>query len=117
MGRGKAIFMCLLIWAYALPWAILPLLEIWGRYVPEGYLTTCTFDYLSDTVNNKTFVASLFIFSYVLPMSFIIFFYSQIVSHVVNHEKNLRDQVGVTFSYFIIRFTFSNTFDFFRPKK
>lgn len=30
----KAIFFVLLIWAYTLPWAILPLTETWGRFVP-----------------------------------------------------------------------------------
>jgi r-opsin len=38
------------------------------------------------------FVGTIFTFSYVIPMSMIIYFYSQIVSHVVNHEKALREQ-------------------------
>ena len=38
------------------------------------------------------FVATIFTFSYIFPMSMIIYFYSQIVSHVVNHEKALREQ-------------------------
>lgn len=38
------------------------------------------------------FVGVLFTFSYVFPMSLIIYYYSQIVSHVANHEKALRDQ-------------------------
>lgn len=38
------------------------------------------------------FVGTIFTFSYVFPMSMIIYFYSQIVSHVVNHEKALREQ-------------------------
>lgn len=99
MSQGKAALMCILVFAYVTPWAILPLLEIWGRYVPEGYLTTCTFDYLSDRIENKSFVGTLFVFSYVLPMSLIVFFYSQIVSHVFAHEKALREQVIFCFSY------------------
>lgn len=38
------------------------------------------------------FVAVIFTFSYVLPMSMIIYYYSQIVSHVVAHEKALKEQ-------------------------
>jgi len=68
--------------------------QVWGRFVPEGYLTTCTFDYLPNDFIGKAFVGTLFTFSYILPMSLIIYFYSQIVSHVVNHEKALREQVG-----------------------
>lgn len=36
----------------------------------------------------------MFTVCYVIPMSFIIYFYSQIVSHVVAHEKALKAQVG-----------------------
>lgn len=38
------------------------------------------------------FVGTIFVFSYVIPMSLIIYYYSHIVSNVVNHEKALRDQ-------------------------
>ena len=38
------------------------------------------------------FVGTIFTFSYVIPMSMIIYFYSQIVSHVINHEKALKEQ-------------------------
>lgn len=34
LTRTKALFMTACIWAYTLPWGILPLLEIWGRFVP-----------------------------------------------------------------------------------
>nr|APY20653.1 ultraviolet sensitive opsin [Pogonus chalceus] len=92
LTRTKALFMTGCIWAYTIPWGILPLLEIWGRFVPEGFLTSCTFDYLMNTFDNHMFVAVIFTFSYVVPMSLIIYYYSQIVSHVVSHEKALREQ-------------------------
>lgn len=92
LTHTKAIFITCMVWAYTFPWAILPLMEIWGRFVPEGYLTSCTFDYLTNTFDNRMFVGTIFTFSYVLPMSLIIYYYSQIVSHVVNHEKALREQ-------------------------
>nr|WCQ76401.1 ultraviolet sensitive opsin 1 [Byrrhus pilula] len=92
LTRTKALLMIVCIWAYTVPWASLPLFEIWGRYVPEGYLTSCTFDYLLNTFDNHVFVAAIFTCSYVIPMSLIIYFYSQIVSHVINHEKALKEQ-------------------------
>lgn len=58
----------------------------------EGFLTSCTFDYLSDEFDNRVFVGTLFTFSYCIPMLLIIYFYSQIVSHVFSHEKALRAQ-------------------------
>lgn len=62
--------------------------------ISEGYLTSCTFDYLSHTDETKAFVGIMFVICYVMPMSLIIYFYSQIVSHVFNHEKALREQVN-----------------------
>jgi r-opsin len=38
------------------------------------------------------FVAVIFTCSYVIPMSLIIYYYSQIVSHVIKHEKALKEQ-------------------------
>lgn len=92
LSMKKALLIILIIWGYVMPWAILPTYEVWGRYVPEGFLTSCTFDYLTDTFDNRMFVGTLFTFAYVIPMSLILYFYAQIVSHVVAHEKALRDQ-------------------------
>ncbi|CAG9860516.1 unnamed protein product [Phyllotreta striolata] len=90
--RTKAFLMLLFVWLYTLPWAFLPMFEIWGRYMPEGYLTACSFDYLTLTFDNKLFVGSIFVCSYVFPMMAIIYYYSQIVSKVFAHEKALREQ-------------------------
>ncbi|XP_072397619.1 opsin, ultraviolet-sensitive-like [Diabrotica undecimpunctata] len=92
ISKVKAFLMIILVWIYTVPWTIFPLLEIWGRFSPEGFLTTCSFDYLTRTFNNKVFVGTIFTFSYVFPMSMIIYFYSQIVSKVFSHEKALREQ-------------------------
>lgn len=82
----------LLIWIYTIPWALMPLMGVWNRFVPEGFLTSCTFDYLTDTDDTRSFVATIFTFSYCLPMSLIIYYYSHIVGFVVNHEKALKKQ-------------------------
>lgn len=34
LTKTKAFVMILFIWGYTIPWAILPLLEIWSRFVP-----------------------------------------------------------------------------------
>ncbi|XP_019755582.2 opsin, ultraviolet-sensitive [Dendroctonus ponderosae] len=90
--RTKAMLIVLLIWFYTVPWVVMPILEIWGRYVPEGFLTACSFDYLTRTFDNRLFIGAIFTFSYVIPMLMIIYFYSQIVSKVFSHEKALREQ-------------------------
>lgn len=45
----------LFCWAYAIVWSIFPFVG-WGKYIPEGILDSCSFDYLTrdDRVNNKT---------------------------------------------------------------
>lgn len=88
----KAIFIVILIWFYTIPWALFPYFKVWGRFVPEGFLTSCTFDYLTDSFDNRLFVGTLFTFSYCIPMMLIIYYYSQIVTHVFSHEKALRAQ-------------------------
>lgn len=81
-----------LIWTYTLPWGLMPVMEVWGRFVPEGFLTACTMDYLTDSDEIRSFVATIFTFSYLIPMLMIIYFYSKIVGRVMSHEKNLRKQ-------------------------
>ena len=58
----------------------------------EGFLVTCSYDYLSDDWNSKSFILYALIFNFLVPMMFVIFFYSQIVIAVVSHEKALRAQ-------------------------
>ncbi|KAK8741698.1 hypothetical protein OTU49_002348 [Cherax quadricarinatus] len=92
MSKTVALLMVLCIWAYASPWALLPLFNVWGRFVPEGFLTTCSFDYLTETSSTRAFVGCIFVFSYVIPGCIIVYFYSQIFSHVKAHEKAMREQ-------------------------
>ncbi|XP_011306382.1 opsin, ultraviolet-sensitive [Fopius arisanus] len=92
LSQGHVLLFIVLIWVYVIPWALMPLMGVWGRFAPEGFLTTCTFDYLTDTPETRYFVATIFTFSYAIPMLLIIYYYSQIVGHVVNHEKSLREQ-------------------------
>lgn len=60
-------------------------------------MTSCTIDYLTPTDETRAFIGIMFVICYVIPVSLVIFFYSQIVSHVFNHEKALREQVVYIF--------------------
>nr|ART29894.1 opsin [Heliconius atthis]ART29898.1 opsin [Heliconius atthis] len=92
LSRGKALLMIACVWIYATPWCLMPLFNVWGRFVPEGYLTSCSFDYLTNTFDTKLFVGCIFICSYLFPMGFIVYFYSGIVKQVFAHEAALREQ-------------------------
>ena len=92
MTFTKAVIMNIIIWLYCTPWVVLPLTQFWDRFVPEGYLTSCSFDYLSDNFDTRLFVGTIFFFSFVCPTLMILYYYSQIVGHVFSHEKALREQ-------------------------
>lgn len=79
-------------WFWAMPFSILPIFNIWGKYTTEGFLTTCSFDYLTDDQDTRVFVASIFVWSYAIPLTFIIYFYSQLLRSIRSHEKMLREQ-------------------------
>ncbi|XP_065566603.1 opsin, ultraviolet-sensitive-like [Artemia franciscana] len=82
----------MLCWLYSTPFTLLPFFEVWGRFVPEGFLTSCTFDYITEDSSTRFFVATIFFTSYCIPMSLIIFFYSRIVGQVWKHEQLLKEQ-------------------------
>ncbi|CAH0385630.1 unnamed protein product [Bemisia tabaci] len=92
LGMGKTVIIVAFVWLYSMPFSILPLLRIGSKYAPEGFLTTCSFDYLTETEEVRYFMLAIFIWSYVMPMMCIIVFYSQLLGHVRQHEKMLRDQ-------------------------
>ena len=53
---------------------------------------TCSYDYLSEDWNRKSYMIYAFIGNYLFPMLITIFFYVQIVKAVVSHEAALRAQ-------------------------
>lgn len=78
----------LLTWLYSSVLAGLPLLGV-GKYVPEGYLTSCSFDYLSQDWETRTFILSFFVAAWVCPLSFSTFAYSAIIRAVIYVRKNV----------------------------
>jgi len=88
---GLAFIILIVVWGYAVGCSIPPFFG-WGSYSPEGLLVTCSYDYLTQDWNRKSFMAYAFIFNYTCPVISIIVFYSQIVKAVVAHEAALRAQ-------------------------
>lgn len=65
--------------------ASIPAMDIGlGNYVPEGLLTSCSFDYLSDEKNHKIFIFVFFCAAWVLPLSIISFCYINILNVVIS---------------------------------
>ncbi|CAH2039860.1 unnamed protein product, partial [Iphiclides podalirius] len=92
INKVQASILILFTWLWSMPFTIMPALQIWGRFVPEGFLTTCSFDYFSDDQDTKVFVAAIFVWSYAIPMALICYFYSQLFGAVRLHERMLQEQ-------------------------
>ncbi|KAH8282862.1 hypothetical protein KR054_010378 [Drosophila jambulina] len=92
LSYGQIVLCILFTWLWATPFSVLPLFQIWGRYQPEGFLTTCSFDYLTNTDDNRLFVRTIFVWSYVIPMTMILVSYYKLFTHVRTHEKMLAEQ-------------------------
>lgn len=80
---------CVVItWIYGILFSVVPLLDIGlGSYVPEGYLTSCSYDYLTDNYNARLFIFIFFIAAWVIPFFLISYCYSSILSVVVTQRK------------------------------
>lgn len=81
----------LFVWTISITWTVLPLFG-WNRYVPEGNLTACGTDYLTDSTLSHSYLYVYGSWVYFIPLLITIGAYSQIVSAVFAHEKQMREQ-------------------------
>lgn len=71
-------------WVYAGLFASVPALDIgYGRYVPEGYLTSCSFDYLTDELPPRYFIFTFFCGAWLVPFCTITYCYLNILKVVI----------------------------------
>lgn len=83
-------------WMYACIFAIIPALNIgYGQYVPEGCLTSCSFDYLTEDFSPRLFIFIFFCAAWLAPFCTISFCYISIFRVVVcnrNMPTNNQEQ-------------------------
>jgi r-opsin len=77
-----------IIWFYSATFASLPFLGA-GKYVPEGYLTSCSFDYLSEDIGTRVFILIFFVAAWVCPLATIAFCYAAIIRAVYRVRQNV----------------------------
>lgn len=58
----------------------------------EGFLTSCSFDYLTDNEETRYFVRAMFVWAYCIPLIIICTSYTKLFFHVRDHEKMLAEQ-------------------------
>ncbi|KAM3859865.1 melanopsin-A-like [Diretmus argenteus] len=74
MSRRKALCILAAAWAYSMGWSLPPFFG-WSAYVPEGLLTSCSWDYMTFTPSVRSYTMLLFTFVFFIPLSIIIFCY------------------------------------------
>ena len=84
-----------LSWLYSFIWIALPFFTK-NRYALEGFLTSCSFDYISKNDSNKIVIISMFIGGFFLPLILIALFYILIVLILRKNEIYLTYQIRHT---------------------
>lgn len=86
--RVRARIMVVIVWLYSLFFSIIPLLDIgFSKYVPEGFLTSCSFDYLDKTMKARIFMFIFFLFAWAVPFTIITYCYVYILQVVAAAKK------------------------------
>ncbi|KAF8795597.1 Rhodopsin like protein [Argiope bruennichi] len=79
-----------IVWLYCLSLVLPPIALGWGAFVPEGFLTSCSFDYLSRTRSNRAYFFFLFSFGFFLPITLIGVCYTFILQTVFQNERAMK---------------------------
>ncbi|XP_063050289.1 opsin 4xb [Engraulis encrasicolus] len=73
-SKRRTTLAILLVWLYSLLWSLAPLVG-WSSYKPEGLMTTCTWDYTTYTISNRSYTMMLCCFVFFLPLGIILYCY------------------------------------------
>ncbi|XP_064084716.1 rhodopsin-like [Macrobrachium nipponense] len=79
------------VWVQTLFWGLLPLFGF-CRYVPEGNMTACGTDYLTEELWSHIYLYFYAFDCYIFPLFLIIYCYAFIMKAVATHERQMREQ-------------------------
>ncbi|XP_069569853.1 opsin 4xa [Brachyistius frenatus] len=94
----RTCFIIVLVWLYSLAWSLAPLLG-WSSYIPEGLMTSCTWDYVTSTPANKSYTLMLCCFVFFIPLGIISYCYLCMflaIRHASRDVEKLGSQVRKT---------------------
>ncbi|KAL0979825.1 hypothetical protein UPYG_G00190280 [Umbra pygmaea] len=77
LGRSSRRRTCMaiaLVWLYSFAWSLAPLIG-WSSYIPEGLMTSCTWDYVTSTYANQSYTMMLCCFTFFIPLGIIMYCY------------------------------------------
>uniref|UniRef100_A0A674KD65 Pinopsin-like n=1 Tax=Terrapene triunguis TaxID=2587831 RepID=A0A674KD65_9SAUR len=74
-----AVMGCAFTWIWSLLWTTPPMLG-WSSYVPEGLRTSCGPNWYTGGSNNNSYILTLFITCFIIPLSLILFSYTNLLA-------------------------------------
>ncbi|KAJ7403079.1 Melanopsin-A [Pitangus sulphuratus] len=88
-SKKKALIILVGVWLYSLAWSLPPFFG-WSAYVPEGLLTSCSWDYMTFTPSVRAYTMLLFCFVFVIPLIAIIYSYVFIFEAIKKANKSVQ---------------------------
>ncbi|XP_065494951.1 melanopsin isoform X7 [Caloenas nicobarica] len=85
-SKKKALIILVGVWLYSLAWSLPPFFG-WSAYVPEGLLTSCSWDYTTFTPSVRAYTMLLFCFVFFIPLIAIIYSYIFIFEAIKKANK------------------------------
>ncbi|XP_064573044.1 melanopsin isoform X5 [Zonotrichia leucophrys gambelii] len=85
-SKKKALIILVGVWLYSLAWSLPPFFG-WSAYVPEGLLTSCSWDYMTFTPSVRAYTMLLFCFVFFIPLIAIIYSYVSIFEAIKKANK------------------------------
>nr|UAY98667.1 opn4x2 [Lutjanus erythropterus] len=73
-SKRRTTLAILMVWLYSLAWSLAPLVG-WSSYIPEGLMTSCTWDYVTFTLANRSYTMMLCCFVFFIPLGIIFYCY------------------------------------------
>ncbi|XP_026153257.1 opsin 4xa isoform X2 [Mastacembelus armatus] len=73
-SKKRTCIIITVVWLYSLAWSVAPLVG-WSSYIPEGLMTSCTWDYVTSTPANKSYTLMLCCFVFFIPLGIISYCY------------------------------------------
>ncbi|KAG7224031.1 hypothetical protein INR49_015288 [Caranx melampygus] len=94
-SKRRTCLIIAVVWLYSLAWSLAPLLG-WSSYIPEGLMTSCTWDYVTSTPANKSYTLMLCCFVFFIPLGIISYCYLCMflaIRHTSRNVEKLGSQV------------------------
>ncbi|XP_049906529.1 melanopsin-A-like isoform X1 [Epinephelus moara] len=73
-SKRRTALAIVMVWLYSLAWSLAPLVG-WSSYIPEGLMTSCTWDYVTYTLANRSYTMMLCCFVFFIPLGIIFYCY------------------------------------------